>query len=248
MRKFIIVKNVKVDGINAKSSDITVGMPPATTFCGLGETMSIKTGIVVKAVSYGSVKFEVRGSRFNTSVTKFAWQDRGNGGKANNNSPIQPKPLADGVFTLCFEVEWEDCAEVLVDKVTNFINTARIAGGTIASFNKPFVKVAKDAEELASVKNAMMPCYVVVDCGVEVNIFEDAVNRKLQPMVNGYKKLEKIVDNKHMRDKFTPVYLATPTYTMIGYKMVSNVDNFDQALWQYGENTKVKTIGGIYND
>lgn len=248
MRKFVIVKNIKVDGLNAKSSNVTVGMPPATTFCGLGEALSIKTDVPVKAISYGSVKFEVRGSRFNTSVTKFAWQDHGNGGKANNNSPNQPKPLADGVFTLCFEVEWGESSEVLVDKVTNFLNTARIAGGTIASFNKPFVKVAKDLEELASVKNAMMPCYVVVDRGVEVDIFQDAVHRKLQPMVNGYKKLDKVVDNKHLRDKVTPAYLATPTYTMVSYKMVSNVDIFDHVLWVYGDNTNVKTIGGIYND
>ncbi len=248
MRKFVIVKNVKVDGLNAKSSDITVGMPPATTFCGLGEALSIKTGIIVNAVSYGSIKFEVRSSRFNTSVTKFAWQDRGNGGKASSNSPNQPKPLADGMFTLCFEVEWEDSAEVLVEEVTNFLNTARIAGGTVASFNKPFVKVAKDKEELVNVKNAMMPCYVVIDRGISVDIFDDAVNRKLQPMVNGYKKLEKVIDNKNLRDKVTPSYLATPTYTMVSYKMVSNIDNFDHTLWVYGENTNVKTIGGIYND
>lgn len=248
MRKFVIIKNVEVCGLNAKSSDITMGMPPATTFCGFGEAMSRSTDLQVKSIAVGSVKFKVRGKGWNYSNTKFGWQNKGDGSKSSNNAPIQPKPQADAVFTLALEIYTDLNAEDTVKQVSNFMQAAKISGGTIGKFYKPFVKVAVCPDTLVSVKNAMMPSYLLLDKGVEADIFTDAVTRKLQPMVNGYKKLEEIVDKTNLRDKVTPAYLATPTYTMVGYKMASNVLDFDQALWQYTNNTKVNTIGGIYND
>jgi len=248
MRKFVIVKNLKVSGLNAKSSDITIGLPSVTAFCGFGEAMSRNTDLQVTSVAVGSVAFKVRGYKWNYSNTKHGWQKKGAGSKAKNNPPIQPVPKADATFTLCFEIDTELSAEQVEQQVENFINKGRLAGGIVDKYESIVMKVAMDRDSLAGVKNNMMPCYLLLDRGVEKDIFADAVERKVQPMVNGYKKLQKVVDNQLLRDKVTPAYLAEPTYTMVSYKIASNVEDFDEALWQYSDNTQIETIGGIYYD
>lgn len=246
IRKFVIVKNVEVAGLNAKSSEITIGMPSITAFCGFGEAMSRNTDLQVKSVAVGSVKFEVRRSGWNYSNTKHSWQGKGQGGKASNNPPIQPQPKADATFTLCFEIETQLNAETIEGQVKRFLDKGCLAGGTIGNHEKVFTKVAMDRDSLAGVKNSMMPCYLLLDRDVEEYIFTDAVNRRLSPMANGYRKLKEVVDKSNLRDKVTPSYFVEPTYTMVGYKMASNVDDFDEALWAYSDNTKIETLGGIY--
>jgi len=247
MRKFVIVKNVEVSGVNAKSSEITIGIPSITAFCGFGEALSLNTDLQVKSVSVGSVYFKVRGSGWNYSDTKITWQDKGvDKKKLVGNPPFQRQPKADAIFTLCFEIDTQLSAEDIESQVKRFLNQGRLAGGTIGKYEKVFAKVAMDRDSLAGVKNSMMPCYLLLDRDVEGDIFTDAVNRRLSPMVNGYRKLKEVVDKTQLRDKVTPAYFVEPTYTMVGYKMASNVDDFDEALWAYSGNNKIETIGGIY--
>ncbi|AUR91492.1 CRISPR-associated protein Csy2 [Vibrio phage 1.161.O._10N.261.48.C5] len=249
MRKFVIIKNIQLIGVNAKSSDITVGFPAPTAFTGFMHNMQLKTGITFTSIAIGNVNYKVRGNRFNFSTTKFSWLDRSEASKAKGHAPNMPKPKADGKITLCLEFTGEYTTEEIVDKVSNFLRTSRIAGGSVGKFYKPFIKVAADNDELVSVKNAMMPCYVMLDRGAGDQDFIDfALQNKTLPAVNGYKKLKEVVDTGGLRCNNYPTYLAEPTYTTVSYKMASNVNELDQCLWVYTNELNIKTLGGITHD
>lgn len=247
MRKFVIIKNVELSGVNAKSSDITIGFPAPTAFTGFMHNMHIKTGIDFTSIAVGNVTYKVRGNRFNYSSTKFSWQRKG-ATKPRETAPIMPKPKADGKITLCLEFEGDYTTEEVVHKVSDFLHTARIAGGSIDRFYKPFIKVAANNDELVAVKNAMMPCYGMLDRGYDGDFVDFALQNKTLPAVNGYKKLKEVVDTEELRCNNYPTYIAEPTYTTVSYKMVSNVDDLDKLMWKYTNELSVKTIGGIYND